>query len=99
MRAGLGVGLMANAGQDPDGLVKRSDLPVPARIPLSVWARRGLSMSVINSATQSIREMLTAALQVSTGTHPDAGAVTWLSGTGSGGAPVLVEALLDRRSG
>jgi DNA-binding transcriptional LysR family regulator len=61
VRAGLGVGLMASAGQAPDGLVKRSDLPVPAPIPLSVWARRGLNMSVINAATQSIREMLTAA--------------------------------------
>jgi DNA-binding transcriptional LysR family regulator len=61
VRAGLGVGLMASAGQDPDGLVERTDLPVPAPIPLSVWTRRGLSLSFIDGAAQSIREMLAAA--------------------------------------
>jgi DNA-binding transcriptional LysR family regulator len=61
VRAGLGVGLMATAGQHPDGLVKRDDLPVPDPVPLSVWARRGLGASVLDETAQSLREMLTAA--------------------------------------
>jgi DNA-binding transcriptional LysR family regulator len=61
VRAGLGVGLMATMGQDPEGLVKRDDLPAPEPIQLSVWGRRGLGNAVLDSAAQSLREMLAAA--------------------------------------
>jgi DNA-binding transcriptional LysR family regulator len=58
VRAGLGVGLMATAGEHPDGLVERFDLPGPGVMPLSVWARRGLSPSVVGSAVESLRGLL-----------------------------------------
>jgi DNA-binding transcriptional LysR family regulator len=61
VRAGLGVALMATVGRHPDGLVKRDDLPVPDPIPLSVWGRRGLGVSVLDGAAQSLRQMLAAA--------------------------------------
>jgi DNA-binding transcriptional LysR family regulator len=61
VRAGLGVGLMATVTQHPFGLVQRSDLPAPAPISLSVWGRRGLSVSLVDSAAQSLREVLAAA--------------------------------------
>jgi DNA-binding transcriptional LysR family regulator len=61
VRAGLGVGLMANAGHPPEGLVQRSDLPVVGPIPLSVWGRRGFSASLLDEAAHSLREMLAAA--------------------------------------
>jgi DNA-binding transcriptional LysR family regulator len=60
VRAGLGVGLMATMGQHPDGLVKRDDLPVPEPMPLSVWGRPGLGVSVLDDAAHSLREMLAA---------------------------------------
>jgi DNA-binding transcriptional LysR family regulator len=58
VRAGLGVGLMATVGQRPDGLVQRFDLPVPAPIPLSLWARRGLAPELIDCAGESLRHLL-----------------------------------------
>jgi DNA-binding transcriptional LysR family regulator len=61
VRAGLGVGLMATVGQHPDGLVKWDDLPIPDPMPLSVWGRRGLGVSVLEGTAQSLREMLAAA--------------------------------------
>jgi DNA-binding transcriptional LysR family regulator len=61
VRAGLGVGLMATVGQHPEGLVRRPDLPVAAPMPLSVRARRGLSLSLVDSAAQSLRSALAAA--------------------------------------
>jgi DNA-binding transcriptional LysR family regulator len=60
VRAGLGVGLMATTGQHPEGLVRRPDLPAAAPMPLSVRARRGLSLSLVDSAAQSLRAMLAA---------------------------------------
>lgn len=42
VRAGLGVGLMATLGRNPDGLVPRDELPVPEPLRLSVAPRRGL---------------------------------------------------------
>lgn len=60
VRAGLGVGLMATVGQHPEGLVQRSDLPAAAPMPLSVRARRGLNLSLVDSAAQSLRAMLAA---------------------------------------
>ncbi|HEY1700065.1 MAG TPA: LysR substrate-binding domain-containing protein [Trebonia sp.] len=60
VRAGLGVGLMATIGQHPDGLVRRFDLPVAAPIPLSVRVRRGLNLTLVDSAAQSLRAILAA---------------------------------------
>lgn len=61
VRAGLGVGLMAAApGQHPEGLVQRPDLPAAAPMPLSVRARRGLSLSLVDSTAQSLRAILAA---------------------------------------
>ena len=61
VRAGLGVGLMATAGEHPDGLVPRPDLPDPGLMPLSIWSRRGLSPAVTSSAAGSLRQLLNRA--------------------------------------
>jgi DNA-binding transcriptional LysR family regulator len=58
VRAGLGVGLMATAGEHPDGLVPFPGLPDPGLMPLSIWARRGLSPAVAGSAARSLRRLL-----------------------------------------
>jgi DNA-binding transcriptional LysR family regulator len=58
VRAGLGVGLMATAGEHPDGLTECFDLPEPGMMPLSVWARRGLSPSVADGVAGSLRQLL-----------------------------------------
>lgn len=60
VRAGLGVGLLATGGEHPEGMVQRSDLPAPAPMPLSVRARRGISMSLVDNAARSLRAILAA---------------------------------------
>jgi DNA-binding transcriptional LysR family regulator len=61
VRAGLGVGLMVTTGDHPDGLTRRTDLPTPAPIALSVWGRRGLRPSVVESTAESLRALLATA--------------------------------------
>jgi hypothetical protein len=51
---------MATVGEHPDGLVRRPDLPAAAPMPLSVRARRGISLSLVDSAAQSLRTILAA---------------------------------------
>lgn len=61
VRAGLGVGLMATAGDGSDGLARRTDLPAPAPIELSVWGRRGLRPAVVEATADSLRALLATA--------------------------------------
>jgi DNA-binding transcriptional LysR family regulator len=61
VRAGLGVGLMATVGEHPEGLIRCPGLPDPGLMPLSIWARRGLSPAVADSAAGSLRRLLSGA--------------------------------------
>jgi DNA-binding transcriptional LysR family regulator len=70
VRAGLGVGLMATAGEHPEGLVRRPDLPDPGLMPLSIRARRGLSPAVTASAAGSLRRLLAGAHRPQPGPAP-----------------------------
>lgn len=58
VRAGLGVALMATLGHDPEGLVVRDDLPIASPLPLSVWARHGLSSVLADGAADSLLRLL-----------------------------------------
>jgi DNA-binding transcriptional LysR family regulator len=58
VRAGLGVGLMATFGHHPAGLIPRTDLPEPVALPLSISARRGLKVDVLDLAADSLRDVL-----------------------------------------
>jgi DNA-binding transcriptional LysR family regulator len=60
VRAGLGFGLMATFGHHPTGLVPRVDLPAPGALPLSISARRGLKVEILDLAADSLRDLLTA---------------------------------------
>jgi DNA-binding transcriptional LysR family regulator len=57
-RAGLGVALLATAGREPEGLVRRTDLPDVPAIPLSVSARQGLRPALAEEAAASVQRVL-----------------------------------------
>ncbi|GGN95156.1 LysR family transcriptional regulator [Actinoplanes lobatus] len=61
VRAGLGVGLMATLGQQPEGLAARDDLPPPEPLELSVWPRRGLPPELVEGAATALTKILTVA--------------------------------------
>ncbi|WP_430790707.1 LysR substrate-binding domain-containing protein [Actinoplanes sp. G11-F43] len=61
VRAGLGVGLMATLGRQPDGLTARDDLPAPRPIELTVWPRRGLAADLLDGATAALTGILAEA--------------------------------------
>ncbi|MFC4945196.1 LysR family transcriptional regulator [Pseudonocardia sp. GCM10023141] len=57
-RAGLGVALLATLGTAPEGLVRRTDLPAVAAMPLSVRSRAGLRAELGERAAVAVREVL-----------------------------------------
>jgi DNA-binding transcriptional LysR family regulator len=65
--AGLGVALMATLGQTPEGLELRTDLPAPQPLPLTVWARQGLSSATTEHVVVALRGLLTELADTGTG--------------------------------
>jgi DNA-binding transcriptional LysR family regulator len=57
-RAGLGVTLLAFAGQPPEGLVEMDDLPPASRIPLNARVREGADEQLTSVVMQSFRTAL-----------------------------------------
>jgi DNA-binding transcriptional LysR family regulator len=70
VRAGLGVGLMATLGRDPEGLLARDDLPTARPLALSVWSRRGLPSDLTKSASESLLRLLSGSASVASSVEP-----------------------------
>jgi len=58
-RAGLGLSLLAVAGQPPEGLVEFTGVPSPAPISLTARSRHGADAETVRVSIQALRELLT----------------------------------------
>ncbi len=57
-RAGLGLSLLAVAGQPPEGLVEFTGIPPPAPISLTARSRHGADAPAVRVTIQALRDML-----------------------------------------